>query len=247
MRLNHWLFAAFLYLAFMGIGIILGSSISSYAHGRINNTPYPTIHELASKKPKEKNSYPIPILPEVTSAQENKLPADSELQTNFLLILVDDLSLDNPNLKSVWIWIIQTDQDHWTFLPLFDPQLNPAVVDSFSDELNRTFELNENHQLNEKFLALLNSHAILWHHYLVTDQIFLNQLSAFYQLTNPTLNQLMNKICQNITNKSLPLSNFEELVKYHSYSDGNSSLYFQKDILTSPIPSLTCDFPTLTH
>ncbi|MGB9639601.1 MAG: hypothetical protein ACPL4H_01735 [Anaerolineales bacterium] len=244
MHINRWLFAGLIYLTFMGLGIISGRTISIYAHNHLNHTPIPTIRELASQKTQK--SYPVPTLPKGTPAEDNETFPPPSQQNNYLLLFVDDLNAKKPKLLSAYIWIIQNDANRWTFLPIYDPQLAQPVVNSYTQELVRYFSINNHHQLNQAFMDRLNSHSILWHHFLLIDEQFLTKLSALADANTDTPFKLMQQYCQIIPQTTIDLTPLTAISTKHFYTDAIPSFLLQPHSMALNKFPLECLFPTLS-
>lgn len=246
MHINRWLFAALVYLTFMGLGILTGGYISGYAHNHINRTPIPTIHELATKVTQTQKSYPVPTLPQIYPTERNETSLQPIQQTNYLLLFVDDLSAKKPKLTGVYVWIAQNETERWIFLPIYDPNLVPPLTDSFAKELKKDFAISADRQINPKFLDQLNSHSILWHHYILIDNLFLEKLAVLVDIQNPTPLNLMQQFCQIIPQTSVDLNTLKDISSLHFYSDNSISSFTQPGSMTLNRFPLKCDFPTLT-
>ncbi len=246
MHINRWLFAALVYLTFMGVGILTGGYLSGYAHNHINRTPFPTIHELASKETQTQKSYPVPTMPKIYPSEDNETTVQPIQQTNYLLLFVDDLTIKEPNLTSVYVWIAQNETERWIFLPLYDPNLFPPLTDTFTKELKKDFAISADRQIAAKFLALLNTHSILWHHYMLIDNLFLRKLADLVDIQNPTPLNLMQQICQVIPQTSLDLNTLKDISPLHFYADNPITTFTQPGSMTLNRFPLQCDFPTLS-
>ena len=244
MRINRWLFGALVYLTFMGLGIISGGYISTYAHSHLNHTPIPTIRELASQKTPK--SYPVPTLPKVTPTEDNENLLQPVQQTNYLLLFVDDLNAKKPKLNGAYLWIIQNDTHRWTFLPIYDAQLPQPVVNSFTQELTRDFSFNNSHQLNSAFIDRLKAHSILWHHILLLDEIFLAKISEVANIQDSTPLDLMQQYCQIIPQTTIDLTQLKDISKKHFYADDIPSYLLQPNSMIMNRFPLKCLFPTLS-
>lgn len=246
MRINRWLFAAFVYLTFMGLGIISGGYISTYAHSHINHTPIPTIREPVSQTTQPEHSYPVPTLPKTNPAEDNETYLQQAQQTNYLLLFVDDLSVKKPKLTNAYIWILQNDAYRWTFLPIYDPKLTPPLVNSFTKELEQVFSINNQHQLNQAFIDRLTADSILWHHFLLMDNRFLSKLSDLEDIKEITPLRLMQQYCQIIPQTTIDFSPLTDVIDKHFYADSIPSFPLQPDSMTLNSIPLECHFPTLS-
>lgn len=246
MRINRWLFASLVYLTFMGLGILSGGYISTYAHSHINHTPIPTIRELAAQNTESRQSYPLPTLPKITPTEVNALYLQHVQQTNYLLLFVDDLGTKKPKLTNTYLWIIQNDTNQWTFLPIYDPQLSPPLVNSFTKELERVFSINNQHQLNQAFIDRLTAKSILWHHFLLMDNIFLSKLSGLEDIKEITPLSLMQRYCQIIPQSTIDFTPLMDVIDKHFYSDSIPSSPLEFDSMKLNSIPLECHFPTLS-
>lgn len=87
-------------------------------------------------------------------------------QNNLLVIQVDDLALDQPNLKAVWLasYFISANQSVMTFTSLF-----PSADANISGDYTATFAIKPDGTLSKRFLTAVSSANITWDGYLVID------------------------------------------------------------------------------
>ena len=84
-------------------------------------------------------------------------------QLNTVLLLVDQISAQQPGLEGIWLLISLPQNSTLTIVPVYpgqDQQLN---------QLAETFAMTEKNQPGPEFLDLLTEH-ILWHDFLVIDR-----------------------------------------------------------------------------
>jgi hypothetical protein len=84
-------------------------------------------------------------------------------QHNLVLLLVDQISAQQPGLEGIWLLISLPHSSTLTIVPVFpdqDQQVNP---------LSETFAMTENNQPGADFLNLLTE-RILWNDFLVIDR-----------------------------------------------------------------------------
>jgi hypothetical protein len=84
-------------------------------------------------------------------------------QHNMVLLLVDQISAEQPGLEGIWLLISLPQNSMLTIVPVYpgqDQQLN---------QLAETFAMTEKNQPGPEFLDLLTEH-ILWHDFLVIDR-----------------------------------------------------------------------------
>jgi hypothetical protein len=109
----------------------------------------------------------------------SSLPADDETatpvkgQSNLLVILVDDLSIDKPELIGTWLVGHAGSIPQVIFLPIF-----PSSRQSDSVQFTSLFGLEPNGKPVEVFLDFLRAKDIWWNHYLVADNTSIAELAA---------------------------------------------------------------------
>lgn len=74
-------------------------------------------------------------------------------QKNFVFIHVNDLTLEQPELISVWVGFVnETSPPQFMFLPIF-----PALNAEIHDRVNQNFELDARKKVTQRFLKQLQS------------------------------------------------------------------------------------------
>ena len=113
------------------------------------------------------------FLASLTADKTGPTPPSSETtetppakQNNLLVIQVDDLSLDQPNLKAVWLasYFISANQSVLTFTSLF-----PSTDASIAGNYSTTFAIKPDGTLSRRFLTAVSAANITSDGYLVID------------------------------------------------------------------------------
>ncbi|HCS38211.1 MAG TPA: hypothetical protein DIW44_01335 [Anaerolineaceae bacterium] len=88
------------------------------------------------------------------------------IQSNYIFIHVNDLSLDKPELVSVWVGFVnESSPSQLMLLPIF-----PTYNTEIHDRINQKFSLNSEHKVNQRFINLLQSNYDLKiNGYILTD------------------------------------------------------------------------------
>lgn len=94
-------------------------------------------------------------------------------QHNLLLILVDSLIANKPDLRGVWLAGQVYPIPQIVFLPLY-----PTVSEIEQSDFNSSFSLDENGHPSEEFQKFLRSKEVWWNHYVVLDETSLADLVA---------------------------------------------------------------------
>jgi hypothetical protein len=97
-------------------------------------------------------------------------------QENILVIGVSDLAAPEPELESVWMVLYLTDSTHLTLMPIYPPFM-PEI--SQSQQLAKSFRLNGDRQLDEKFIQALRDQDLRWNYTVVMDQVALSAVVDF--------------------------------------------------------------------
>ena len=81
-----------------------------------------------------------------------KNPSSHIIQNNYLVIHIDDRTLDKPKLISIWAaFVNQSDSLQLMFVPLF-PATNPEI----HDKIANSFKVNQDKTLNATFINQVN-------------------------------------------------------------------------------------------
>lgn len=88
------------------------------------------------------------------------------IQSNYIFLHVNDLSLDKPELVSVWVGFVnESSPSQLMLLPIF-----PTYNSEIHDRITQKFSLNTEHKVNQRFINLLQSNYDLnINGYILTD------------------------------------------------------------------------------
>jgi hypothetical protein len=104
----------------------------------------------------------------ITAGQQDSKQPTPILQQNFLLVHVDDLNTNDPELISAWVvFVYQSDPPQMMFVPLY-----PSLTVDIHDRLKRTFSLNSDNTLNSQFISQVKkSFDIQISGYILSDDV----------------------------------------------------------------------------
>ncbi len=196
-------------------------------------------------------------------------------QRNLLVIATDDLTLEQPDLISIWLVLFVPPEPHLTLMPVY-PSSTSGITEKDA-ALEAAFHLgSQKHELSQEFLQALHSRNLWWSEYAVMDEYalthILNGLSPDGKNTseageastqnnsnaqNPQpvlLNQATRyqEVCWRIARQeSVELlirnKNFDQLMSGHIYSDlTKKDALAELSQLQIPSNGLYCEFPTLS-
>jgi hypothetical protein len=101
----------------------------------------------------------------------SNLPINLKAQNKDLVILVDRIDLDQPQLRNVWLVLSKSPGSTLTFLPIYlNSSSNQQPVDQ---QLNDMFSLTENGAPADIFMNELKNKGISWKHYIVIDDVLI--------------------------------------------------------------------------
>lgn len=92
-------------------------------------------------------------------------------QTNYLIIFVDSLDKETPELKGVWLAGHVTALPQVVFLPLY-----PSLREQETKNYKNLFALADGEKPVDEFVDFLRSKEISWNHYVVLDETSLVEL-----------------------------------------------------------------------
>lgn len=97
-------------------------------------------------------------------------------QINVLVIHVDDLNLNNPEIISIWGWFIKPDdQPIMTFKLLYISDASYKNDKILTRNIKKSI-LDSNDNLSNKFIKAINKYNFTWHDYLIFDQYGYNSI-----------------------------------------------------------------------
>ena len=94
-------------------------------------------------------------------------------QQNLLIILVDSLAAEKPEVRGVWLAGRIVAIPQIVFLPLY-----PSLSQTEQEAYTAAFSLNEDGQLSDQFQIFLRSKEIWWDHFILMDEPALADLVA---------------------------------------------------------------------
>lgn len=132
--------------------------------------------------------------PQLAQQESRPLAILQNGQRNILMVLVDNLSSPQPQLKSLWLILYMPQSPIVTLMPVFPSAMN--VESDSNEELYQNFSITPAHSglvLEQAFLDILAEKELTWSGYVILDEIGINNLTT--SLVDP--NNLFN-----LTNRS---------------------------------------------
>ncbi len=103
-------------------------------------------------------------------------------QRNILLIGIDRMDSDRPNLEGLWLLMNVSSSNRVSLMPLFPALPGKDVLDTA--QLVSSFKLDPNGKPDVGFLAIIQQAEFWWSNYFVIDQAGLAQLIDYNQGIN---------------------------------------------------------------
>lgn len=124
--------------------------------------------EISASPPPILESTPLPAVHQKISPD---LPVFAHGQSNLLVILVETLESEEPELIGIWLVERVESMPQIVFLPLY-PNDRPEEMELYQ----RIFELDAGGRPSTSLLDYLRSKKVWWDHYLVADKSSLSDL-----------------------------------------------------------------------
>jgi len=112
-----------------------------------------------------------PELTDRVGRKEHRPEQEVSKQRNILLVLVDDLAEEIPNLEGVWLVVYLPPDPRLTFLPIF-PAF-PIQQETLDSSLVKLFGLSQHGKLAPSFLEAIKAKDFWWDENLVFDRVSL--------------------------------------------------------------------------
>jgi hypothetical protein len=194
-------------------------------------------------------------------------------QENVLVILVDQLENEQPELRAAWLVLIHPSGSQLIFLPIYPSlQVGQNTLDT---DLHRQFSLQADHSPSLAFLQALRNREMWWSYYLVMDEAALARMYALSFSVNDSTNRfaslavshlpldwskpqlaldgqarMVNQFCgqTGAVVQAMPFDKMLETLAGEYYTDLSNEQFQQSwGFLRSYTGNLYCEFPTLNE
>ncbi len=239
MKRYPWLSYLLLFTLFFPIGYWTGSHLSPTNRKQLYLTQF-----KRSSSDRSALVYPLPAKAEEPQSTEKRSENIDNIQTNTLILLVNELNSPHTSLTSAWLLIRPQGESRLIFLPIFQET-------NLADDLISTFQVDQN-KLSKRFVKAIEKRNILWHSFVILDQQAQKQLMA--GLAETTINDPMLSLnflritCEKISSQPQLLTDLMQLIPQHLTADFDLQPhleYWQFRLIGET--NLLCEFPTLAQ
>jgi len=215
--------------AFIMVIVFAVTAIPGFYLGKTTSLlVYPMFRQRQLSAAAETMILPTPSQSPVKYTRATQMPRPSATplalpqQEKVLLIQVDDLTIENPRMISIWgLFIAFSDQPNLIFKSIY-----PSIENSsWSQEIRGDFKLSPGGELSKDYMNRLNAMGVEWDGYILIDNYFIDQYGNAFTHTalspylppnadpEAILRQeeiFLNKTCQYLTQQENDLSvNFD--------------------------------------
>lgn len=143
-------------------------------------------------------------------ANTNELPNH---QQNILLVEVNKIETEKPQLESVWLILYIKNVPQITWMPLYLVSSSKGADSSVSNLVSgKKFKLEKNKTLAPEFESALRKNDVWWNGYIVTDKQGINKLVQLFESAPKSAANDSNYSDENLFAASLPASPAKEKV-----------------------------------
>lgn len=200
------------------------------------------------------------ILPVISNPTIDEKPLSLDYQRAILLVQIDDMTVQNPHLLSMWVFFISNADSSQIIIK----SIYPSVTDEpQTAPLARSFSISRENQLSKNFLHEVDKLKIPYNNIIILDQTAfksiaewitahaINLLPILPQTIDDAQNSLvqdaavLNEMCRYLPGKTSsrgPDPAWDSLISSHFRSDFSfDDMILLWDLLTSDQTSLQCE------
>ena len=200
------------------------------------------------------------LLPVINDPTPNEKPLSLDYQRAILVVQIDDMTAQNPNLLSMWVFFISNADSSQIIIKSIYPTVTDAPQ---TTPLARSFSVSRQNQLSKSFLHEVAKLKIPYNNIIILDQSAFKTIAEWITAhainLSPILPQtiddaqnslvqdaaVLNEICRFLpgeTSSRGPAPAWNSLISSHFSSDFSfDDMILLWDLLTSDQTSLQCE------
>lgn len=200
------------------------------------------------------------LLPVINDPTTNEKPLSLDYQRAILVVQIDDMTAQNPNLLSMWVFFISNADSSQIIIKSIYPTVTDAPQ---TTPLARSFSVSRQNQLSKSFLHEVGKLKIPYNNIIILDQNAFKTIAEWITAhainLSPILPQtiddaqnslvqdaaVLNEICRYLPEKTSsrgPVPAWDSLISSHFSSDFLfDDMILLWDLLTSDQTSLQCE------